>query len=222
MTDRLPGDRRRIPNGCWCTAHLPTAISKLSADRSVNYLVDEVRRVGRSWRMRCHGAARTSRLALDCPRWRVVHWTAGDGRLVPASRVAWVRAAGHAGQGCGELWRGGDARSVAGGAVLGVVSRSSAAGAGRAGSVSDSAVRLGEHSSCVPCQPPGGTRRPNRLVESRVEPLVRTRCTLGTPGALAKSLDTGKWCPTYRAGPADVTGPLQRHQQGACLDQGSH
>jgi hypothetical protein len=37
------------------------------------------------------------------------------------------------------------------------------------------AVRLGEHSSRVPCQPPGGTRRPNRLVESRVEPLVRTR-----------------------------------------------
>jgi hypothetical protein len=38
--------------------------------RSISeYVVDEVddRRVGRSWRMRCHGAARTSRLALDCP-----------------------------------------------------------------------------------------------------------------------------------------------------------
>ena len=107
---------------------------------------------------------------LPAPRWRVVHWTAGDGRLVPASRVAWVRAAGHAGQGCGELWRGGDARSLWRAAVLGVVSRSSAAGAGRAGSVSDSAVRLGEHSSCVPCQPPGGTRRPNRLVSPELNP----------------------------------------------------
>jgi hypothetical protein len=42
LGDRLPGDRRRIPNGCWSTAHLPTAISKLLADRSVNFLVDEV------------------------------------------------------------------------------------------------------------------------------------------------------------------------------------
>jgi hypothetical protein len=35
------------------------------------------------------------RTRLPAPRWRE-HWTAGDGCLVPASRVAWVRAAGHA------------------------------------------------------------------------------------------------------------------------------
>ena len=45
-----------------------------------------------------------ARTRLPAPRWRVVHWTAGGGRLVPGSRVAWY-AAGHARQGCGELWR---------------------------------------------------------------------------------------------------------------------
>ena len=88
---------------------------------------------------------------LPAPRWRVVHWTAGDGRLVPASRVAWVRAAGHARQGCGELWRGGDARSLWRAAVLGVVSRSSAAGAARAGSVR-TASRSGLASTVRACR----------------------------------------------------------------------
>jgi hypothetical protein len=46
------------------------ATSKLPADRSVTIssTTSMIRRVGRSWRMRCHGAARTSRLALDCPQ----------------------------------------------------------------------------------------------------------------------------------------------------------
>ena len=156
---------------------------------------------------------------MPAPRWRVVHWTAGDGRLVPASRVAWVRAAGHAGQGCGELWRGGDARSLWRAAVLGVVSRSSAAGAGRAGSVRT--ARSGLASTVRACRvSPRGTRRPNRLVESRVEPLVRTRCTLGTPGAPRRAWIRESGALHIVLGVADVTGPLQRHQQGACLDQG--
>ncbi len=59
------------------------------------------------------------------------------------------------------------------------------------------------------------------LLERRVHPVDRE---IAQAGALAKSLDTGKvGAPTYRAGPADVTGPLQRRQQkGACLDQGSY
>jgi hypothetical protein len=111
---------------------------------------------------------------LPAPRWRVVHWTAGDGRLVPASRVAWVRTAATRDRdvgSCGvEVMLVACAGSGTGPGVeeLSCWSRSSRVG-------SDSlAVRLGEHSSRVPCQPPGGTRRPNRLVESRVEPLVRT------------------------------------------------
>jgi hypothetical protein len=95
--------------------HLPTAISKLPADRSVNYLVDEVDDSSSrpfladalSW---C-STNQPARTRLRAPGWRVVHWTAGDGCLVSASRVAW---------------------------------------------------------------PPRGSRQPNGLVESRVEPLVQT------------------------------------------------
>ena len=44
---------------------------------------------------------------LPAPRWRVVHWTAGDGRLVPASRVAWVAQPTTRDRDVGELspWR---------------------------------------------------------------------------------------------------------------------
>ena len=60
-------------------------------------------------------------------------------------------------------------------AVVSVVSRSSAAGAGRPGSVRTASWSLlGEHRSRGPSQAPGGTGRPNRLVESRGEPLVPT------------------------------------------------
>jgi hypothetical protein len=83
ITRRLPGDPRRIPNGCWSTAHLPTAISKLLADRSVNYLVAEVDDsssrpfVADALSMvqhepaGSHSTARTwlARSALDCRRW---------------------------------------------------------------------------------------------------------------------------------------------------------
>jgi hypothetical protein len=115
VAGRPPGDGRRIPNGCWSTAQLSTAISKLPAGRSVNYLVDEVDDSSSRPFVAdaLHRAARTSRLALDrtslarcavdCRR-----WPPG-----PASRVVWVRAAGHARQGCGELWHGGEL--VAGG-----------------------------------------------------------------------------------------------------------
>jgi hypothetical protein len=49
------------------------------------------------------------------------------------------------------------------------------------------------------------------LLERRVHPVDRE---IAQAGALAKSLDTGKRCPLYIVlAPADVTCPLQRHQQ---------
>jgi hypothetical protein len=81
------GRPQRIPNGCWSTAHL-------------------IRRVGRSWRMRCHGAARISRLALDCSH--LAGRSALGCRRWPPGRCqsrGMGSAAGHARQGSGELWR---------------------------------------------------------------------------------------------------------------------
>jgi hypothetical protein len=87
--------------------------------------------------------ARTSlaRSALDCRR-----WPPG-----PCQSRGMGSAAGHARQGCGELWR--EVMLVAGTtAVLSVVSRNSAAGAGRAGSGRPASWSLlGEHSSGGPC-----------------------------------------------------------------------
>jgi hypothetical protein len=153
---RLPGDRRRIPNGCWSTAHLPTGISKLPADRSVNYLVDEVDDSS-SWAFVADAPSwcstnQPARTLLPAPRWRVMHWSArGDGRLVPASRVAWVGAAAtrDSGEsGAEAVLVAGDERAAERGVEeLGCWSRSSRI-------CSDSlAVALGEHSSCGPDQP---------------------------------------------------------------------
>jgi hypothetical protein len=48
------------------------------------------------------------------------------------------------------------------------------------------------------------------LLARRAQPVDREIAQAGAP---AKSLDTGKWCPYIELAPADVTGPLQRHQQ---------
>jgi hypothetical protein len=93
---RLPGDRRRDPE--WMLEHGASADRYLeTTGRSISeYVVDEVDDSSSrpfvadalSW---C-STNQPARTRLPAPRWRVVHWTAGGGRLVPGSRVAWVRS----------------------------------------------------------------------------------------------------------------------------------
>jgi hypothetical protein len=87
-----------------------------TAGRSISdYLVDEVDDSSSrpfvadvlSW---C-STNQPARTRLPAPRWRVMHWTAGGGRLVPASRVAWVAQPTTRDRDVGSCGRGDDARS---------------------------------------------------------------------------------------------------------------
>jgi hypothetical protein len=133
-----------------CRCYLETAGRSIS-----DYLVDDVDDSSSrplvadalSW---C-STNQPARTRLPAARWRVVHWTAGGAPPGPCQSRGMGSAAGHAGQGCGELWR--EVMLVAGTtAVLSVVSRSSAGAADRAGSGRPASwILLGEHGSRGPC-----------------------------------------------------------------------